>query len=1534
MPRVFGETAVPTTTVITQSRTIALNETVAFVDTDGFELKLLGEVAPNLTNLGTISVTLTTFSTVYGLYSGYGGPFGEAVFTNEASGVFRVNAVIGGAIGSYSVYTAPDIINRGLFEIIGAGGGAIGVFNGDPGFILTNSGQFLVSGIQASGLTLDGGGRVINSGQILVTGGAGGSAGISLGGITQVINSGTIRATATNGGAAYAFELRGGGLFLVNSGLVEGQYAVHLSTSVYANPSGVDVIVNSGQIHGLVDLSTGDDLVRNRGEMVGRIDLGLGDDVYDGSAGTNGAVVWGGIGNDLLLGGTGADVFFGDAGADVIVAGAGDDFVDGGAGGDDLDGGDGFDTLSFASATAAASVDLAAGTASASGRDRVKGFERVIGSAGGDSLTGSNAADTLEGRAGADVIAGGGGNDRLVGGEGADTLTGGAGDDVFVFAAGDGADTVTDFAIGDRLRIFDYSAYQQLVQQGADTLVVLAGGDSILLKNVQAVSLTAADFVFDASPLVIETLPASPPATGAATLATADVILGVDDQLYMTSGFVLGRVEGSGVGPSFYNAGLVHIEDVADRTVVGVFKHYADRTTQTFFNQSTGVIEVVSRGTRQATGYDSGYTNVTNGRNDGRIEISSEGGYAIGIVSDESEGFRFVNTGLIKVTSSQSAGIGVQVSYSGAFWNSGVIDATGGQGAVGAGIYGTTTFVNTGTVRATQTSQANYTVVALYSNSSGPLFNAGTLQGVYAAIAVGSGAFYNSGVLNGLVLFGDAWNLLFNSGDIRGQITLGDGNDRYEGRTGTQTGGVFGEGGSDTLLAGAGDDLLDGGAGDDLLSGGAGQDTLTGGAGNDTFHCETGFGADVITDLDGGDVIEMVGYSAYQSVTQAGADALVAFSGGDSLLLRNTQAASVTPGLFHFNASALSPAATPPSAPATPVAPVAPSVPAGSVLTPPMFGTANADVLTGGTGLDTIFGQSGDDQISGAAGADRLFGGLGADRFLSSTGDGNDLILDFDAAQGDVLRLDSASYRVRQDGADTLVNLGDGRVITLRGGIDVRHAVELAVLAGMTEALGTAGADTLEGDAGRSLLRGGSGGDILRGNDGDDRLEGGFGDDTLIGGAGADDLEGGMGADTFVIIRGGGADTIRDFDPTQGDVLRLEGFTGYFVTQLDNGDIRLNGYGGAYNTSVVLQNMTLAQARAAIQILPATPTGPAIVGTDSGELVDGGGPADRLEGGAGDDILRGFGDGDILVGGAGVDILDGGPGTDGLSGGAGADIFVYRVDDGDDLIRDFNPAEGDRIRVDGEATFTYVINNNSNGDVIVQFLNNGTTAGTIVIPNSTIATVQAAIVRAPFYTQLGDYTRTVTGTSGANTLTGTTANEVMDGQGGNDKLDGKDGDDLLGGGEGNDTLIGGNGSDVLVGGLGNDIMTGGAGRDYFLVEYTGGADVITDFNPLEDVLDVRRDVILTATQQGADTLLTFYGGETVRLSNVALSSLTMDNFLGSILTPPIKPVLAVSPPPPPPPRPRLHRLHRLLHHRRALRLHRRRVLRRPRRRHR
>ena len=142
------------------------------------------------------------------------------------------------------------------------------------------------------------------------------------------------------------------------------------------------------------------------------------------------------------------------------------------------------------------------------GDDTIKGrggSDVLVGNAGDDELRGYSGNDTLDGGGGDDFLSGGIGDDRLSGGRGNDLLRGLDGADEFVFEGSFGRDIIADF---DRLEndsitiaiagIDDFSDLV-LTQRAGGTLVTLAAGGqaSILLRGVDASTLTADTFVFD-----------------------------------------------------------------------------------------------------------------------------------------------------------------------------------------------------------------------------------------------------------------------------------------------------------------------------------------------------------------------------------------------------------------------------------------------------------------------------------------------------------------------------------------------------------------------------------------------------------------------------------------------------------------------------------------------------------------------------------------------------------------------------------------------------------------------------------------------------------------------------------------------------------------------------------------------------------------------------------------------------------------------------------------------------------------------------
>jgi Ca2+-binding RTX toxin-like protein len=331
----------------------------------------------------------------------------------------------------------------------------------------------------------------------------------------------------------------------------------------------------------------------------------------------------------------------------------------------------------------------------------------------------------------------------------------------------------------------------------------------------------------------------------------------------------------------------------------------------------------------------------------------------------------------------------------------------------------------------------------------------------------------------------------------------------------------------------------------------------------------------------------------------------------------------------------------------------------------------------------------------------------------------------------------------------------------------------LAEVAGVSDtALNNASLFTTFVDGG-----GGTGGDTFTGTPADDTLTGTVGDDDIRGLAGADSIDGGDGNDTL-----------------NGDV----------------GNDTINGGDGV-------------------------------------DFLLGAASADDLNGGAGDDSVRG---------GGGQDTVRGGPGNDTVAGNAGFDTFVLAIGEGTDLFLSYNPVE-DTLALAGGLTFgdlTFTdVDGNGSGEIVA----NGEALAEVIGMDTT--ELNDASLYAPLAAPVD---QTITGTGGNDTLTGGLGSDVISGFAGDDSLIGGGGDDSLNGGLGNDTisseggndtligaagddsLLGGNEDDLLRGGDGVDTLRGGAGSDTlagndgvdtYVLAVGEGRDVLTTFDPLEDV---------------------------------------------------------------------------------------------------
>jgi len=103
-----------------------------------------------------------------------------------------------------------------------------------------------------------------------------------------------------------------------------------------------------------------------------------------------------------------------------------------------------------------------------------------------------------------------------------------------------------------------------------------------------------------------------------------------------------------------------------------------------------------------------------------------------------------------------------------------------------------------------------------------------------------------------------------------------------------------------------------------------------------------------------------------------------------------------------------------------------------------------------------------------------------------------------------------------------------------------------------------------------------------------------------------------------------------------------------------------------------------------------------------------------------------------------------------------------------------------------------------------------------------------------------------------------------------DLLEGGDQGAYLDGRGGADTVLGGRGDDTIIGGRGQDLLSGGLGSDLFVFRPGDGRDIITDFDPRTDSIDLKGfppGFTLRGEALGSDLMIDLGGAGSVLLQN-------------------------------------------------------------------
>ena len=210
---------------------------------------------------------------------------------------------------------------------------------------------------------------------------------------------------------------------------------------------------------------------------------------------------------------------------------------------------------------------------------------------------------------------------------------------------------------------------------------------------------------------------------------------------------------------------------------------------------------------------------------------------------------------------------------------------------------------------------------------------------------------------------------------------------------------LYGGEGDDEINGGTANDLLDGGAGDDTLWGGVGNDTLTGGNGADTFIYSGG--KDVITDyVSGKDKISLG--ADISSTAFSGKDVVLTIDKNNILTIKGVRYKELTlidarskelvttPDIVYLTNNNKTPHVM--GNDYDYVDASARTKNKGIKIT----GNANNNTILGGAGKDSIYGTKGNDYIDGGGNHDKLYGGEGDDEINGGTA--NDLL---DGGDGD-----------------------------------------------------------------------------------------------------------------------------------------------------------------------------------------------------------------------------------------------------------------------------------------------------------------------------------------------------------------------------------------------------------------------------------------------------------------------------------------------------------------------------------------------------
>jgi len=923
----------------------------------------------------------------------------------------------------------------------------------------------------------------------------------------------------------------------------------------------------------------------------------------------------------------------------------------------------------------------------------------------------------------------------------------------------------------------------------------------------------------------------------------------------------------------FRNDGLIDVANAGRGSATGVQGGEYQDASRIFVN--TGTVRV--SGGSETYGFYMGSAGLL--YNSGAIEVAGPE-YAVGVYFNHPQDGQLNNSGTITVTTSPdspylSVGILIDSGYVApglinSYINSGTIRAEVAFYSIDLSIDGISEkLINTGTIDG----------MVLLNEGNDVVLNTGTMFG---RTMFGRGAdLYDgrSGIHNGSIegggdndtliggagddnLFGDAQDDVIDAGGGNDYVEGGQGNDMLDGGAGDDmvsyfgsplaivadlaTGIVttsndrdyvrnfeqlFGSRGNDIIYGAAigevlagyrGNDRIDGRAGNDVILGGLGDDTLTGGAGDDAFLFERGDGHDEITDFSDGDVLEIYGYTDWQTIVQQGADVRITLSASDSILVRNATIATFMNGNLWFSG---------PTGIVTP-----------EIRDETFFPTRDL-VIDRNTVFDLVDTEplrirySTIQSTAIALEAPVGVGGLGVwnggiIRFSTtadvplSTGIASSIAQGYGGRThwfvnevGGTLSVTAANAKaVGTYGIGAVWNFGTISATSLSGDASAVLGVNTNTYGPVAGTFVNAGSIFVDAAlVGRAVDRSnGSDAPVQMINSGQIVVHGGsasFGIDYLMFKHPAVEQPRLVNSGTIVVTDD---TTLLD---SVGLYLGVASRATFWNSGTVTADYALRVYGGTSYSPVLEYELKAYNSGTLNGLVALSSYGDLLVnsGTINGDvnLYNGNDVFDgrqgvlngSLDGYDGNDLLLTGAGSQRIFGGFGNDTLSGGAGADTLTGGAGADSFRFAAGFGQDVIADFRTGEQDFIDVAGYSAWQSIVQQDKDvlitfspgdtllvRDVVVADLTGGAVRfGAADIPLQLIPEAPAAAVApanpGPYVGDPNSSFLPIVGTGAGESLTGGLGPDDIRGQGGNDSLTGGAGNDLLDGGAGTDVAI-------------------------------------------------------------------------------------------------------------------------------------------------